>query len=147
MPPTGFPMTLLPGPRASSAGSRLANVAAVGGLLVAVRAGPAAARAAAARRWSWRSAATPAWPWAWPRCCAASRVVVAEQNAVPGAANRLLARFAKASAVSFAGTPLPRAVVTGNPVRAEITALGDGHGRDAATRPRSASETAGTSCS
>ncbi|MDX6232679.1 MAG: UDP-N-acetylglucosamine--N-acetylmuramyl-(pentapeptide) pyrophosphoryl-undecaprenol [Nocardioidaceae bacterium] len=50
-------------------------------------------------------------------------VVVAEQNTSPGAANRLIARFAKASAVAFDGTPLPRAVVTGNPVRPEIAAL------------------------
>lgn len=49
-------------------------------------------------------------------------VVVAEQNAVPGAANRLVGRFARASAVSFPGTDLPRAVVTGNPLRAEIRA-------------------------
>jgi UDP-N-acetylglucosamine:LPS N-acetylglucosamine transferase len=50
-------------------------------------------------------------------------IVVAEQNAVPGAANRLVARVAKASAVSFPDTPLPRAVVTGNPVRAEVLAV------------------------
>lgn len=50
-------------------------------------------------------------------------VVVAEQNAVPGAANRLVGRFARASAVPFPGTKLPRAVVTGNPVRAEILAV------------------------
>jgi UDP-N-acetylglucosamine:LPS N-acetylglucosamine transferase len=50
-------------------------------------------------------------------------IVVAEQNAVPGAANRLIARFAKASAVSFPNTALPRAVVTGNPVRREVRAL------------------------
>jgi UDP-N-acetylglucosamine--N-acetylmuramyl-(pentapeptide) pyrophosphoryl-undecaprenol N-acetylglucosamine transferase len=50
-------------------------------------------------------------------------LVVAEQNAVPGAANRLAARFARASAVSFAGTDLPRAEVTGNPVRAEVVAI------------------------
>jgi undecaprenyldiphospho-muramoylpentapeptide beta-N-acetylglucosaminyltransferase len=50
-------------------------------------------------------------------------VVVAEQNSHPGAANRLAARFAKASAVSFPGTPLPRAVTTGNPVRAEVLAV------------------------
>ncbi len=50
-------------------------------------------------------------------------LVIAEQNAYPGSANRLLARFAVASAVSFPGTPLPRAVVTGNPVRAEILAV------------------------
>jgi len=47
-------------------------------------------------------------------------VVVAEQNAIPGAANRLVGRFAKAAAVPFPGSPLPRAVVTGNPVRADI---------------------------
>lgn len=47
-------------------------------------------------------------------------LVVAEQNAVPGAANRWMARFARAAAVSFPGTPLPRAVVTGNPVRDEV---------------------------
>jgi len=47
-------------------------------------------------------------------------LVLAEQNAVPGAANRLTGRFARAAAVSFAGTALPRAVVTGNPLRPEI---------------------------
>ncbi len=56
-------------------------------------------------------------------------IVVAEQNAAPGAANRLVARFAKACAVSFPGTPLPRAVVTGNPVRPEVLAID--RGRDA----------------
>jgi undecaprenyldiphospho-muramoylpentapeptide beta-N-acetylglucosaminyltransferase len=50
-------------------------------------------------------------------------VVVSEQNAVPGLANRLAGRFAKACAVAFPGTPLPRAVDTGNPVRAEIAGL------------------------
>lgn len=56
---------------------------------------------------------------------AAQRVplVVAEQNAVPGASNRLVGRFASACAVPFEGTPLPRAVVTGNPVRPEILAV------------------------
>jgi UDP-N-acetylglucosamine--N-acetylmuramyl-(pentapeptide) pyrophosphoryl-undecaprenol N-acetylglucosamine transferase len=50
-------------------------------------------------------------------------VVVAEQNAVPGLANRLTGRFAKACAVSFPNTPLPRAVMTGNPVRDEVRSL------------------------
>jgi undecaprenyldiphospho-muramoylpentapeptide beta-N-acetylglucosaminyltransferase len=50
-------------------------------------------------------------------------IVVAEQNAVPGAANRLIARFARAAAVSFPDTPLPRAIVTGNPVRPEVSAI------------------------
>lgn len=50
-------------------------------------------------------------------------IIVAEQNAVPGLANRLAGRFAAASAVSFPGTPLPRAVVTGNPVRDEMRSI------------------------
>ncbi|MEA2705153.1 MAG: UDP-N-acetylglucosamine--N-acetylmuramyl-(pentapeptide) pyrophosphoryl-undecaprenol [Actinomycetota bacterium] len=66
---------------------------------------------------------------------AAARVplVVLEQNAVPGSANRLLGRFARASAVSFPGTDLPRATVTGNPVRPEILAVDrSAAGQDAA---------------
>ncbi len=50
-------------------------------------------------------------------------IIVAEQNAVPGMANRCAARVARAAAVSFPGTPLPRAVVTGNPVRAAFAAV------------------------
>jgi UDP-N-acetylglucosamine--N-acetylmuramyl-(pentapeptide) pyrophosphoryl-undecaprenol N-acetylglucosamine transferase len=42
---------------------------------------------------------------------------------VPGLANRLAGRWAAASAVSFSGTPLRRAVVTGNPVRPEVAAV------------------------
>ncbi len=60
-------------------------------------------------------------------------LVVLEQNAVPGSANRLLGRFARASAVSFPGTDLPHATVTGNPVRPEILAVDrSAAGRDAA---------------
>lgn len=47
-------------------------------------------------------------------------VVIAEQNAVPGWANKVVSRYAKAAAVSFEGTDLPRARHTGNPVRKEI---------------------------
>lgn len=47
-------------------------------------------------------------------------LVVVEQNRHPGAANRLVARFARAAAVAFPGTPLPRAVECGNPVRPEF---------------------------
>lgn len=50
-------------------------------------------------------------------------IVVCEQNARAGAANRLVGRFAKAAAVPFEDTDLPRRVVTGNPVRAEILAI------------------------
>jgi UDP-N-acetylglucosamine--N-acetylmuramyl-(pentapeptide) pyrophosphoryl-undecaprenol N-acetylglucosamine transferase len=50
-------------------------------------------------------------------------LVLVNVDAVPGAANRLLGRFARASAVGWEGTPLPRSVVTGTPVRPEITAV------------------------
>jgi UDP-N-acetylglucosamine:LPS N-acetylglucosamine transferase len=43
---------------------------------------------------------------------------------VPGAANKLFGRFARASAVGWEGSTLPRAVVTGTPVRPEIAAVG-----------------------
>lgn len=52
-------------------------------------------------------------------------VVVTEQNATAGSAARLAGRVAKVCAVPFAGVDLPRAVVTGNPVRAEVAALAD----------------------
>jgi UDP-N-acetylglucosamine:LPS N-acetylglucosamine transferase len=44
-------------------------------------------------------------------------------DAVPGAVNGLLGRFAAANAVAFEGTELPRAHVTGTPVRPELSAL------------------------
>lgn len=50
-------------------------------------------------------------------------LVLSEQNAVPTATHRLVARFASASAVAFEATPLPNPVVTGNPVRDEILAV------------------------
>lgn len=50
-------------------------------------------------------------------------IVVAEQNARAGAANRLIGRFARSCAVPVAGTDLPRAVVTGNPVREVIASV------------------------
>lgn len=49
-------------------------------------------------------------------------LVLVEQNARAGAVNRVLRWFATASAVSFEGTDLPRATVTGNPLRPEIVA-------------------------
>jgi len=50
-------------------------------------------------------------------------VVVHEANARPGLANRLGARWAAAVAVTFPGTPLRGAVLTGLPLRPEIAAL------------------------
>lgn len=50
-------------------------------------------------------------------------VVVHEQNARPGIANRLGARLTRHVAVTFAGTPLPHAVRVGMPLRREISRL------------------------
>ncbi|MGD0082292.1 MAG: undecaprenyldiphospho-muramoylpentapeptide beta-N-acetylglucosaminyltransferase [Acidimicrobiales bacterium] len=50
-------------------------------------------------------------------------VVVVSYDAVPGVANRLIGRFAKANAVAFPGTALPRSRVTGPPVRANVLAV------------------------
>jgi UDP-N-acetylglucosamine--N-acetylmuramyl-(pentapeptide) pyrophosphoryl-undecaprenol N-acetylglucosamine transferase len=44
-------------------------------------------------------------------------------DAVPGAVNGLLGRRAAANAVAFAGTDLPRAHITGTPVRPELATL------------------------
>lgn len=49
-----------------------------------------------------------------------SPLVLVEQNARAGAVNRVLRRFAAASAVSFEGTDLPRSRVTGNPLRSAV---------------------------
>lgn len=50
-------------------------------------------------------------------------IVIHEQNARPGIANRLGARLASRVAVTFPGTPLPRATLTGMPLRREIATL------------------------
>ncbi|MFV0452231.1 MAG: undecaprenyldiphospho-muramoylpentapeptide beta-N-acetylglucosaminyltransferase [Propioniciclava sp.] len=50
-------------------------------------------------------------------------VVLHEQNALPGLANKIAARFAKVTAVSFPDTPLPRAQYVGLPVRSAIADL------------------------
>ena len=56
-------------------------------------------------------------------------LVITEQNAVPGLANRLLSRLAAGAATAFESTDLRGATWTGNPVRSEVTAVdrsGDG---------------------
>jgi len=50
-------------------------------------------------------------------------IVMHEQNALPGLANRLTARFSDAVLVSFPGTPLPKARLVGLPVRPTVVAL------------------------
>lgn len=52
-------------------------------------------------------------------------LVLMEQNVKAGAVNKLLARFAAASAVSFPGTDLRRSHVTGNPLRADLVAAAE----------------------
>ncbi|HEY3842394.1 MAG TPA: UDP-N-acetylglucosamine--N-acetylmuramyl-(pentapeptide) pyrophosphoryl-undecaprenol N-acetylglucosamine transferase [Acidimicrobiales bacterium] len=50
-------------------------------------------------------------------------LVLVNTDAVPGAVNAVLGRFAAANAVAFPGTGLPRAEVTGTPVRPELASL------------------------
>lgn len=121
VPAAGFPLTVLPG-RGIQRRLTFDNVGAIVGLLAAV----VRALVLIGRR---RPAVVVGLGgYASVPCVLAAVVwrvpiVVAEQNAVPGAANRLAARFAKACAVSFDGTDLPRAVWTGNPVRHEVLAV------------------------
>jgi UDP-N-acetylglucosamine--N-acetylmuramyl-(pentapeptide) pyrophosphoryl-undecaprenol N-acetylglucosamine transferase len=50
-------------------------------------------------------------------------LVLVNTDAVPGAVNGVLGRFATASAVAFAGSGLPRETVTGTPIRPEMGSL------------------------
>ena len=120
VPAAGFELTLLPG-RGIARRLTVDNIGAVFGLLAAfvqalvliARLRPAVTVSVGG--YASAPAALASVIWRVP-------IVVAEQNAVPGLANRLSGRFAAASAVSFEGTSLPRAVVTGNPVRPEVVA-------------------------
>ena len=59
-------------------------------------------------------------------------IVVLEQNKRAGAANRLVGWRARAAAVAFEDTDLPRAVVTGNPLRADVREAAEHPDRDTA---------------
>jgi len=128
----GFETTLLPG-RGVQRRLTAENLAAVWGL---TRSQALAVRLLRARR---PAVVLAMGGWASATCALAAGalgvpVVVAEQNAVPGAANRLTARFARVSAVPFPRTKLPRAVFTGNPVRAEILGVDRGPAGRASAR-------------
>jgi UDP-N-acetylglucosamine--N-acetylmuramyl-(pentapeptide) pyrophosphoryl-undecaprenol N-acetylglucosamine transferase len=130
LPSTGFGSTLLPG-RGVARRLTADNVSALTGLAVAV------ARALALLYRRRPSVVLSVGGYAGIPAVIGSLVlriplVIHEQNAVPGLANRLAGRFALASAVSFPRTELPRAVVTGNPVRPEVLAVD----RSAAGRSR-----------
>ena len=118
VPAEGFDITLLPG-RGIQRRPTLENVAAIWGLVRAVVAAMALVRRRRPRvvlvlgGFASAACALAAVLWRVP-------IVVADQNARAGAVNRLTARFAAACAVPFADTDLPRAVVTGNPVRRQI---------------------------
>ena len=122
----GFPFTLLPGRgivRSARPHDLVANLGAVAGLAVAAVRGIAVVGRARPRVvvsvGGYASLAAS-------MAAVVRRVplVLVNVDAVPGAANRLLGRFARASAVGWEGSPLPRAVVTGTPVRPEIAAVG-----------------------
>jgi UDP-N-acetylglucosamine--N-acetylmuramyl-(pentapeptide) pyrophosphoryl-undecaprenol N-acetylglucosamine transferase len=61
-------------------------------------------------------------------------IVAVSYDRRPGRATVLTARFAAATAVAFPDSPLPRAVVTGAPLRQSILHVDRGRDRDAARR-------------
>lgn len=132
VPAAGFGITLLPG-RGVQRKLTVANVGAVVGLVRAAfralvlvrRRRPAVVLALGG--FASVAVAVAAVVWRVP-------LVVAEQNARAGAANRLVARFARACAVPFPETDLPNAIVTGNPVRDEILDAAGSLDREAARR-------------
>jgi undecaprenyldiphospho-muramoylpentapeptide beta-N-acetylglucosaminyltransferase len=121
VPDAGYRLTLLPG-RGIQRRLTSANVGAVTGILRALARAVVLVRherprvVVAVGGYASVPIALAAALWRVP-------IVVCEQNARPGAANRIVARFAAVSAVPFPDTPLPRAVVTGNPVRADVLAV------------------------
>jgi undecaprenyldiphospho-muramoylpentapeptide beta-N-acetylglucosaminyltransferase len=117
-PEAGFRSVLLPG-RGIRRRLTADNVGAVVGLLAATA---RAVRLVAERR---PAAVVTVGGYAGVPCSLAALalgvpVVVVNVDAVPGAANRFVGRFARASAVALPGTALPRAVLTGAPVRPEV---------------------------
>ena len=70
-------------------------------------------------------------------------IVVHEQNARPGLANRLGARWAAAVGITFEGTPLPKAHLVGLPLRPAIADLVKDRATDAAARARAGAEFCG----
>lgn len=132
VPHAGFDITLLPG-RGIQRRLTLANVPAVLGIVGAVLRSVVLVRrlrpevVLALGGFASVACSVAAVLWRVP-------LVVAEQNARAGAANRLVARFARACAVPFPETDLPHATVTGNPVRSEILAAARDRDRDTAAR-------------
>jgi undecaprenyldiphospho-muramoylpentapeptide beta-N-acetylglucosaminyltransferase len=124
VPQAGFAVTLLPGrgiTRRLTLQAARANIAAIAGLSVAL------VRSIAIVARSRPRVVVSVGGYASVPCTLAAAllrvpIVVVSFDAVPGAASRLAGRVARASAVAFDGTNLPRAVVTGAPVRPEVLA-------------------------
>ena len=106
-----------------SARALVDNIGAVAGLGVAAARGLGVVRRARPRVVV-SVGGTPACRRRSPPWCTGSPWCWSTSMRCPGAANRLFGRFARASAVGWEGSPLPRAVVTGTPVRPEIAAVG-----------------------
>jgi undecaprenyldiphospho-muramoylpentapeptide beta-N-acetylglucosaminyltransferase len=135
VPPAGYPLHLLPG-RGVQRRLTFANFGAIWGLFVAATRALGLVRRLRPRvvvvlgGYASVPCALAAWLHRVP-------IVVMEQNKRAGLANRLSARVAKAVAVSFEGTDLPHAVVTGNPLRREVLSV-DRESAHAIARDRTA---------
>jgi undecaprenyldiphospho-muramoylpentapeptide beta-N-acetylglucosaminyltransferase len=121
VPAAGFRLALLPG-RGIQRRATLANVGAVLGILRGVVQGARLVRRTRP------SVVVSLGGYASVPCVvgAAMRripIVAVSYDAVPGVATRLAGRFAKANAVAFADSPLPRPVLTGTPVGAGVVAV------------------------
>lgn len=121
VPEAGYPLAALPG-RGIQRRLTLENLKAIAGLLIGVVKGIGLVRRLRPRvvmvvgGYASVACTVGAVLWRVP-------IVVTEQNAKAGAANRLAGMFAKAAAVPFPETDLRRKVVTGTPVRPEILDL------------------------
>jgi undecaprenyldiphospho-muramoylpentapeptide beta-N-acetylglucosaminyltransferase len=121
LPPTGYRYVLLPG-RGIVRRLSMVNAVAVAGLVVAF------ARAFVLVGRHRPEVVVSVGGYGGVACALAARawripVVTVNVDAVVGLANRLVGRFAVISVVAFPGTAIPRAVVTGVPVRDEILAV------------------------
>jgi len=115
VPDAGFGITLLPGRGLNERKLNVENLRSASALMAAAGAGVGVV----ARRRPAIVLSVGGYASLAPAAAAAvlrRPLVLHEQNALPGAVNRLTGRFARACAVSLPATPLPRPVLTGNPV-------------------------------
>jgi UDP-N-acetylglucosamine:LPS N-acetylglucosamine transferase len=142
---SGLPLTLLPGrglSRRVAPGALVDNVVALAGLALATL----EALVVVARRRPRVVVAVGGYasvPVALAAVVLGVPMVLVNVDAVPGAANRLVGRFAKAVAVAWPGTSLAHAAVTGAPVRPEVlAAVAPGAARSPGAEPDPAARAA-----